>query len=180
MSRVQEPTDLITPPADVPEERNEDWLLLPVADPVTEYIAAHHWDRTAVPISWEVARLSRAAYVYRETDTRSAVMAKFYTEKMGEKSERYARREFERSRQARAAGLAKGNARAVRPLASWRGVLLLEYVDGLTLEDIIAVRRSRPGTLASSLEKAAQLLATLHNRLLDGISTRPLAMPKRR
>jgi aminoglycoside phosphotransferase (APT) family kinase protein len=40
--------------------------------------------------------------------------------------------------------------------------LFLEYVDGLTLEDVIAVRRSRPGTLATSLEGAAQLLAALH------------------
>ncbi|MDP1086242.1 hypothetical protein Q6245_28145, partial [Klebsiella pneumoniae] len=54
------------------------------------------------------------------------------------------------------------NIRALKPLGVWRGVLLLEYVDGLTLEDVIAVRRSRPGTLLPSLALAAELLATLH------------------
>ena len=52
--------------------------------------------------------------------------------------------------------------RAIRPLTAWRGGLFLEYVDGLTLENVIAVRRNRPGTLGRSLELAAKLLATLH------------------
>jgi hypothetical protein len=118
MSPGQESTDLITPPAGVPEARSDDWLPLPVADPVTEYIAVHHWDQPTAPNSWEVARLSRAAYVYRETTTRSAVLAKFYAEKTGENAKRYARSEFEHTQRARTAGLAAGNARAVRPTAT--------------------------------------------------------------
>jgi aminoglycoside phosphotransferase (APT) family kinase protein len=41
-------------------------------------------------------------------------------------------------------------------------VLFLEYVDGLTLEDTIAVRRSRPGELEQALARAARFLARLH------------------
>jgi aminoglycoside phosphotransferase (APT) family kinase protein len=67
------------------------------------------------------------------------------------------------TQQAVESGLADGALRAVRPVAHWRGVLFLEYVDGLTLEDTIAVRRSRPGTLFPSLRLAARLLATLHS-----------------
>lgn len=155
-------TDPIEPPTDVPEIQRGDWLTLSAPDPVTEYLTVHHWDRLQSPVSWQVARLSRAAHVYRETSTGWAVVVKFYAVKTGDKAERYASREFECTQRAQAAGLGEGDVRAVRPLATWGGALFLEYVDGLTLEDIIAVRRSRPGTLTPSLERVAQLLATLH------------------
>jgi thiamine kinase-like enzyme len=124
-------------------------------------------NRHAPAGSWEVARLSRAAYVYRDTATHWAAVAKFYIVKMGEKAERYADREYSLTQQARESGLAEGPIRAVRPLAHWRGVLFLEYVNGLTLEDIITVRSSRPGTLASSLDRTARLLRTLHTHSLQ-------------
>lgn len=171
------PASVLEPPADVPELQSGDWGALPTLDPIAEYLAAHHWDKAAPSASWEVARFSRAAYGYRETATGWTVVAKFYTVKMGEKAERYARREFECTQRARTAGLAEGDARAVRPLADWRGVLLLEYVDGLTLEDIIAVRRSRPGTLAPSLDRAARLLATLHTHSQQPDATPDFASP---
>jgi hypothetical protein len=156
--------DLIEPPADVPEIQRGDWLALPLPDPVADYLVDQHWDQPTPPVSWEVARLSGAAYVYREMTAAWAVVVKFYTVKTGESAQRYAGRELACTRRASAAGLAEGAVRAVRPLTVWRGALLLEYVDGLTLEDVIAVRRSRPGTLATSLEGAARLLATLHTR----------------
>jgi hypothetical protein len=162
MASNEKTIDLIEPPADVPEIQRGDWLALPLPDPVAEYLTDQHWDQPTPPVSWEVARLSGAAYVYRETTTGWAVVVKFYTVKTGKSAERYAARELACTRQAVAAGLGGGELRAVRPLAAWRGALFLEYVDGLTLEDVIAVRRSRPGTLATSLEGAARLLATLH------------------
>lgn len=152
----------IEPPADVPEIQRGNWLALPAGDPVVEYLTANRWDGSEQPVSWEVSRLSQAAYIYRETSTRWAVVAKFYAVKTGSSAGKHARCEFEYIQRARAASLGDGDVRAVRPLALWRGFLLLEYVDGLTLEDIIAVRRSRPGTLTASLERAAEFLATLH------------------
>lgn len=52
--------------------------------------------------------------------------------------------------------------RAVLPLGVFRGVLILEHVDGLTLEDTIAIRRSHPGILRPALETTVDFLAKLH------------------
>jgi len=150
------------PPADNPEIQRGNWSALPADDPVVEYLAANHWDRPERPASWVVARFSRAAYVYRETSSQWTVVAKFYAIKTGTSAQKHAEQEFEWIQRAQAAGLAKGDVRAIRPLALWQGVLFLEYVDGLTLEDIVAVRRSRPGTLSEGLERAAAALAKLH------------------
>jgi tRNA A-37 threonylcarbamoyl transferase component Bud32 len=162
MSLNRESNELIAPPAYAVERQRDDWLPISKSDPVISYIVKHHWAQPKSPVSWEAARLSSAAFVYRETSTRWAVVAKFYTVKMGEKARRYARREFESTQRARETGLAEARVRAVRPLANWRGVLLLEYIDGLTLEDVIAIRRSRPGTLAPNLDAVVGLLGTLH------------------
>jgi aminoglycoside phosphotransferase (APT) family kinase protein len=129
---------------------------------VSEYLTDEHWDQSQRPVSWEVARLSQAAYVYRETSTQWSAVAKFYGAKTGEEAHRYADREFDNTQKAQAANLTDRGLRAVEPIATWRGVLVLEYIDGLTLEDVIAVRRSRPGTLSPSLAGAARLLQTLH------------------
>jgi tRNA A-37 threonylcarbamoyl transferase component Bud32 len=162
MPAENETTPPVTPPADVPEIQRGDWLALHSPDLIAAYLTTHHWDRPEPPAAWEVARLSSAAYVYRETDTGWAVVTKFYAVKTGDAAHRYAGRELACTRRAQTAGLDAGDVRAVRPLTTWRGALFLEYVDGLTLEDVIAVRRSRPGSLASSMEGAARLLATLH------------------
>lgn len=151
----------LEPPANVPEIQRGDWFDLSADDPVAEYLTAKVWKDFEPPRSWQAARLSRAAYVYRETSTRWAAVAKFYAVKTSP-PEKYAGRELEYIQRAQAAGLADGGMRTIRPLALWRGVLFLEYVDGLTLEDLIAVRRSRPGTLVPGLEQTAKLLATLH------------------
>lgn len=152
----------VEPPADVPEIQRGDWFELAEPDAVAEYLATNLWDRSDRPVSWDVARLSGAAYVYRERATHWSVVAKFYAVKTGDAAARYSEREYSCTQRAHAAGLAEGPLRAVTPLETWRGILFLEYVDGLTLEDVIAVRRSRPGTLAASLQGAAQLLASLH------------------
>jgi len=155
---------LLEPPADVPEILRGSWLQLPSEDPVALYLAQHHWSASSPPVGWEVARLSHTAYIYRERSTGRAVIAKFYVAKTGDSAPRHAQQELEQTRRVREAGFAEGGLRAVRPLSVWQGVLFLERVEGLTLEGIIAVRRNRPGTLASSLTCAARFLAALHTR----------------
>lgn len=132
----------------------------------------HRWNRSETPEAWEVARLSAAAHIYRERATGWAVVAKFHAAKTGADAHRHAERELRVTEQARAAGLSSGPFRAQQVLGMWRGVLLLEYVDGLTLEDTIAVRRHRPGELLPALEGAVRLLATLHTN-----GTRPDTPP---
>jgi aminoglycoside phosphotransferase (APT) family kinase protein len=50
----------------------------------------------------------------------------------------------------------------VQPLDTQKGVLFLEYVEGFTLEDQIAIRRSQPGKLGLSLDAIGKLLSKLH------------------
>jgi hypothetical protein len=150
------------PPIEPPDIPLGGWSELPASDPVTAYLAQNQWSGPRPPQGWEAARLSSAAHVYRERSTGQRVLAKFYAAKTGGDAGKYARREFQFTRQAQTSGLADGELRSVQPLAVWRGVLFLEYADGLTLGDLIAVRRNRPGTLTLSLERAAASLATLH------------------
>jgi hypothetical protein len=152
----------IEPPASVPEIQRGNWLALPVGDPLVEYVEEALWDRPGPPTSWKTARLSQAAYIYREVSSQWGIVAKFYQVKAGSAANKHAAREFDYIRQAKATGAAGGGARVVEPLALWRGVLFLEYVDGLRLEDVIAIRQSQPGRLTDSLEQAAQFLARLH------------------
>ena len=159
-----EHADPLTPPADVPEIQRGNWLALPADDPVAAYLTAELWDHQREPAGWKVARLSQAAYLYREQATGWTVVGKFYVIKGGDDATRYAQRELDRIQEVQAAGLTSGAVRAIRALALWRGILFLEYVEGLTLEDVIAVRNHRPGTLSQSLNDAARFLATLHAR----------------
>lgn len=152
----------LIPPADVPEIQRGNWSLLPPDDPVVTYLTIEHLENPLESPVWKVARLSKAAYVYRERNTRSTTVAKFYTVKAGRNAEKYATREFYLTQEAQSMCHHEGEFRAVRPLSVWRGVLFVEHIDGLTLEDVIAVRRSRPGTLLPSIERAARFLANLH------------------
>jgi aminoglycoside phosphotransferase (APT) family kinase protein len=162
MSENSQHSGPVEPPADVPEIQRGNWLTLPATDPVAEYVTETLWDHPERPVSWKVARLSQAAYIYRETSVGWAVVAKFYAVKAGSSAGKYAARELDCIRQIQATNMAKSDARAIEPLGLWRGVLFLEYVDGLTLEDTIAVRRSQPGALSHALERAARFLAGLH------------------
>jgi thiamine kinase-like enzyme len=162
MTREPFPLDLLRPADELESLARGRWLALTSADPVVAYLEGELWPRMAVPGRWQAARLSHAVYLYRETGTRWTAIAKYYTVKTGDDAMHYAGRERERLRQAAATGLAEGPLRAVRFLSLWRGVLFQEYVDGLTLEDMIAVRANRPGTLEDGLRRIAHLLATLH------------------
>jgi tRNA A-37 threonylcarbamoyl transferase component Bud32 len=164
MNGELEHPNLLKPPADVPEIQRGNWLDLPDDDPVVTYLTDVLWDRESTPSDWKVARLSQAAYLYRERATGWTAVGKFYVVKSGADALRHARRELACIREAQDVGLGSGPLRAIRPLGLWRGILFLEHVDGLTLEGVIAVRNSRPGTLSQSLESAARFLATLHAR----------------
>ena len=153
---------LLEPPAELESLERGRWLARPPTDPVVAYLEAEHWSGTTNLPTWQAARLSHAVYLYRETGTQWAAVAKHYTVKTGRDALRHAEAERERLQQAIAAGLAEGPIRAVRFLSLWRGILFQEYVDGLTLEDLIAIRTTRPGVLESALQRVAQLLVTLH------------------
>jgi aminoglycoside phosphotransferase (APT) family kinase protein len=155
-------TTLLQPPVDVPEIQRGNWLQLPDADPLVEYIGRELWDLPRLPTTWETARLSHAVYLYRESPSGWYIAAKFYTVKTGEGAEKYAAQEAHLTEQAIEALHPTGDFRVARPRGLWRGVLFLEYIDGITLEDVIAIRRSRPGTLLPALERTAALLANLH------------------
>jgi len=158
--------ELISPP-DVDERHWGDWFSVSQDSPLVEYLSNKLWPHKEKPLSWEGARLSGAACLYREVSTKWTVFAKHYKVKTGEKALKYSEREFKSTVEARSAGLAIGNIQAVKPLGCFRGVLFLEYSDGLTLEDAIAVRRSRPGVLIKNLEYTAKLLATLHSNSIQ-------------
>jgi hypothetical protein len=166
MSRERMNLTPIEPPADVPEIQRGNWLALSAEDPVVGHLTEALWDLRERPKSWELARLSSAAYIYRETWTNWTVVAKFYVVKAGSSAQEYAQRECDRISQVQVIGLADERARAVNPLGLWRGVLFLEYVSGLTLENIIAVRQSQPGRMRDALGWAARFLARLHVRSL--------------
>jgi len=150
----------LEPPTPGPGALRGDWFTPQDDDPLIDYLATTLWHHHERPAGWETARLSGAVYIYRERTTGWAVVAKFYAVKSSSHPEKHAAHELELTRQA--TERLAGAVRAIQPLAAWRGVLLLEYVDGLTLEDVIAIRRSRPGQLAVALEQVAVLLATLH------------------
>jgi tRNA A-37 threonylcarbamoyl transferase component Bud32 len=154
--------DPLEPPIDLAPDLPGGWRTFPLSDAVVEYVSQHHWEQPGQPVSWEVARLSKAVYLYRETATRWTVAAKFYAPKTGGSAGRHAKRELQCIEDARAVGLSAGRLRAVRPLGVWRGVLFLEHVAGLTLVDVIAVRKRQPGMLFDSLAGVAELLARLH------------------
>ncbi|MBN2472056.1 MAG: aminoglycoside phosphotransferase family protein [Anaerolineae bacterium] len=151
---------------------------MPEDDPAAVYLSDNLWTQDVAPGAWETARLSHAVYLYREAATQWAVVAKFYEVKADAlAAERHATREFESTRQARACCILDNRVLVPQPLAVWRGVLFLEYINGLTLEDVIAVRRSRPGTLLPSLSMAVEMLATLHVRSVQGGSSSDFEEP---
>jgi aminoglycoside phosphotransferase (APT) family kinase protein len=76
---------------------------------------------------------------------------------------KYSERELDYLRQVRETGFESGEIRVIRPLGTWSGVLFLEYEEGLTLKDLIAVRQTFPGKLRAGLRGVARFLAKLHS-----------------
>lgn len=172
MQTKDQPATLVAPPTETPGLKLGNWSPVSGDDPIVDYIAANLWEGSHPPEGWQVARRSQAVYVYRESESRWQVVAKFYVVKTGDKAEKHAARELSLIEQAHRASLAQGPIRALNSYAAWRGVLFLEYVDGLTLEDVIAVRRSRPGTVIPALGKIAQMFAKLHCQEASPTETR--------
>jgi hypothetical protein len=173
MHESEKPLPPVEPPAELPEIQRGNWLALEPGDPIAEYAAEALWEGPGQPESWEAARLSQTAYVYRETSTSWAVVAKFYAVKAGSDAGKYAERERDCIREVQDIGLGEGKARAVAPLGVWRGVLFMEYLPGLTLENIIAVRHSQPGRLRDALRWAARFFVALHVRGVRAEDERP-------
>ena len=153
---------ILAAPPTMPDENFRDWISIPSSDPLTEHIAAILWNQEITPKNWLAARLSRAVYIYREKDTGWNIIAKFYASKTGKDSNRHSEHEYQRTQQAREWLNSNQGLRSVQPLGVWRGVLFLEFINGLTLEDKIAIRHSQPGELYQSLENAGKLLSQLH------------------
>jgi hypothetical protein len=95
-------TTPLNPPAaeTSPNRQYQDWFPLASPDPVTDYLAETFWDGVGRPGSWKAARLSAAAYIYREASTGWEIAIKFYAPKTGEEAPHYAEREYQRTRQA--------------------------------------------------------------------------------
>ncbi|MBT7989035.1 MAG: aminoglycoside phosphotransferase family protein [Anaerolineae bacterium] len=159
---MDSPTILLAPPIIPKDNQARDWFPLPTSDPITDHITASFLDEEVAPDNWQVARLSRSAYVYRERATSWKVVTKFHALKTGKDAIHHAEREYRLTQQAwKRLGSDREN-RSVQPLGLWDGALFLEFVEGLTLEDKIAIRRSQPGELRRVLEAAAVFLANLH------------------
>jgi len=159
---IDSPTTLFAPPITLRENQIRDWFSLPAPDPITDHITASFLDEEVAPVSWQVARLSRSAYIYRETESGWQIVAKFHASKTGKDAVHHVEREYRLTKQIWEGLDSAQEFRSVQPLGLWKGALFLEFVEGLTLEDKIAVRRSQPGELRRALEATAVFLANLH------------------
>ena len=154
------------PPADLPAIQRGNWFDIPEDDQVRGYLKSSQ----LAPVSkatWQAARLSKAAYLYRDAGTGWAVVVKYYGVKTGLQGPKHALRELKLTQLASSSWLVTPGYRAVIPLDVWEDVLFLEYIDGLTLENMISIRKSQPGELIRCLEQTATLLANLHSNVVD-------------
>lgn len=159
--------NLLYPPQIPEEESARDWFSVEQPDLVIEHIETAFWDREIAPKNWYIARLSTAVYVYREETTGWKIIVKFHVPKTGKDALYHAEREFGITQRAWEYLSTDQNYRSVQPLEAQKGVLFLEYVEGFTLEDQIAIRRSQPGKLFHSLEAIGKLLSILHTESSD-------------
>jgi len=159
---VDSPTAMFTPPTIPGENQTRNWFSLPNPDPVTDHLTTALWDQEVTPKSWLAARLSPAVYIYCEEGTGWNVVAKFFAPKTGKDAVHHAEREHRLTQQAWEYLGSDPKFRPVQPLGLWDGAIFLEFVEGLTLEDKIAIRRSQPGELFGIIETAGKLLSKLH------------------
>jgi thiamine kinase-like enzyme len=150
----------IPPPEELLNARPGEWITLDESHPTISYLNQKITGRAG---TWEGARFSKAVYLYREAGTSESLMIKYYQPKTGADAVRHAEGELKKIERVQLLGMAVGPLRVIKPIAVWQGVLFLEYVPGLTLADIIAVRRSQPGLMHASLIKVAEFLVKLHS-----------------
>ena len=161
------PTILLVPPVVHDEHQTRNWFSLPNPDPVTDHLTTVLWDQEARPVSWLAVRLSPAVYIYCEETTGWKVVAKFYVPKTGTDAAYHAKREFQLTQRAGECLPSDQDLRSVQPLGLMEGALFLGFVEGLTLEDKIAIRRSQPGELFYTLDTVGKLLSKLHKSSLE-------------
>jgi len=159
---IEFPMTQLAPPVMPQENQVRDWFSLPNPDPVTDHITAVLWDQEIAPKNWQTAQLSPSAYVYRENETGWKIVVKFHAAKTGKDAIHHAEREHRLTQQAWKYLGCNQEFRSVQPLGLWDGALFLEFVEGLTLEDKIAVRRSQPGELIHTIRTVAKFLSKLH------------------
>jgi thiamine kinase-like enzyme len=156
------PASMILAPPSRSDQTYSDWFTPIGTEALENFISLEVLKSTEAVQEWQAARLSSAVYLYREMASRQTIVAKFYSVKTGANAEKYANREIHYNKIACEVFRDVPSMRAVMPLGVFRGVLLLEHVDGLTLEDTIAIRRSHPGILRPALENTAEFLVHLH------------------
>lgn len=156
--------EYLQPPLPKEQFTYNNWFELSSVEPTVEFISTNIWESEKKPQVWQAARLSQAVYIFREIQTKQIFLVKYYSAKVGPgpKAEQYAQREYVSTRIAETAGLNNSEMRVPHIYSCVQGTLVMEYVVGFTLEDIIAVRRSRPGVILSALQRTANLLARLH------------------
>ncbi len=152
---------LAAPPV-VPDGKFRNWFSMPRSDPLIEHLSTILWNQEITPNIWQAARLSSNAYIFREKTTGWKIVAKFFATKTGEDAFRHSGHEYQCTQQAWDCLGPDQELRSVQPLGVWGGVLFVEFIDGLTLEDKIVIRRSQPGELYQSLENVGKLLSKLH------------------
>lgn len=164
MEPDETPATYLLPPVDQAQFQFNDWFPVEEGDATCEYLTAQLWPHAGQPQGWQAARLSSAVFLFRATGAQETWLVKYYRVKVGEKpaAGAYARRELESTQRAGQA-IQAGNLRRVpHVFGCTQATLFMEYVAGLTLEDFIAVRRSRPGALPAALQETGSLLADLH------------------
>lgn len=162
----------IPPPEELLNARPGEWITLAESHPTISYLNQKITGRAR---TWEGARFSKAVYLYRESGTSDPLMVKYYQPKTGADAVRHAEGEHKKIKRVQSLGMASGPLRVIKPKAVWLGVLFLEYVPGLTLADIIAVRRSQPGFMHASLIKVAEFLVKLHTAETNTEAESPLS-----
>lgn len=156
------PTTLLIPPEMPGESQSRNWFPLPDPDPVTDILANLLLGKESNPKKWQVAQLSPSVYVYQEKESGRKVVAKFHASKSENNAIYHAEREHGLTQQAWECLKSDQELRSVQPLGSSNGVLFLEFEEGITLEDEIAIRQSRPGELVLIIETVGKLLSKIH------------------
>jgi hypothetical protein len=156
------PTTLLAPPIIPNENQAGDWFPLPKPDLITDHITAILWDKEVAPEKWQTAQLSPLVYIYQEKGSGWKVVAKFHASKTEKNAINHAEREHSLTQQAWECLGSERELRSVQPLGLWKGVLFFEFVEGITLEDEIAIRHSQPGGLILLIETVGKLLSKIH------------------
>ena len=112
---------------------------------------------------WEVAQLARAVFLYRNKVAGSSEVVKFYSLKTKTDPETNAAHEFDCINRVRYIHGSDPSLRPVRAVTRQQSLLVLEHVEGRTLEEVIALPYSRGGVLEACLQHVADFLAALHS-----------------